>query len=121
MSCQANAVEWARIAASAAADKKATDIVALDVSGVFAITDVFLICSAVNQRQVAAVVDEIEFRLKQAGAAPPRREGQQEGRWVLLDFGDIVAHVQLREERELYGLERLWRDCPALDVAAAAV
>lgn len=121
MTSEPTAVAWARSAAGAAADKKATEIVALDVSGVLPIADVFLICSAANQRQAAAIADEIEVRVKQAGASPPRQEGRREGKWILMDFGDLVAHIQLEEERALYGLERLWRDCPALDLAAAAV
>lgn len=117
MTSGATAVSWARVAAAAAADKKATDVVAVDVSEVLVITDVFLVCSASNARQVAAVVDEIELRLKRVGAPVPRREGQRECRWVLLDFIDLVVHVQLEEERLVYGLERLWRDCPRVDLA----
>ncbi|MFN8125582.1 MAG: ribosome silencing factor [Candidatus Nanopelagicales bacterium] len=105
------------MAAAAAADKKATDIVAFDVSDVLYITDVFLICSGSNSRQVAAIVDEVETRVKQAGAPAAHKEGEHEGRWVLIDFGDLVVHVQLEEERVNYGLERLWHDRPqvALD------
>lgn len=111
------AVEWARIAAAAAADKKAEDIVAFDVSEVLVITDAFLVCTAGNPRQVAAVVDEVERRVKAAGAATVRREGQREGGWVLLDFVDLVVHVQQPETRVLYGLERLWRDQPQIDLS----
>jgi ribosome-associated protein len=73
---------------------------------------VFLLCSAANDRQIRAVVDEIEEKLRQAGARPVRREGEREGRWVLLDYLDIVIHVQHAEERVYYALERLWKDCP---------
>jgi ribosome-associated protein len=116
------AVELATAAASAASDKLATDIAVLDVSQPLVITDVFVIVSAANDRQVRAVVDAIEERLRELGAKPLRREGHQEGRWVLLDFGDIVVHVQHAEEREFYRLERLWKDCPqiAFDEPAAA-
>jgi ribosome-associated protein len=101
-------------AAEAAADKLARDIVAIDVSEKLVITDVFVLCSAANDRQVRAVVDAIEERLHGLGAKPLRREGEQEGRWVLLDFGDLVVHVQLAEERIHYAIERLWKDCPII-------
>jgi ribosome-associated protein len=110
----ARAVELARIAAEAAAEKLAADIIAYDVSEQLVITDVFLLCSAANDRQIRAVVDEIEEKMRQAGARPVRREGEREGRWVLLDYLDIVIHVQHAEERIYYALERLWKDCPRL-------
>ncbi len=112
MTATARAVELARIAAEAAAEKLAADIIAYDVSEQLVITDVFLLCSAANDRQIRAVVDEIEEKLRQAGARPARREGEREGRWVLLDYLDIVIHVQHAEERVYYALERLWKDCP---------
>ncbi|MFB9252377.1 ribosome silencing factor [Sphaerisporangium melleum] len=103
------------IAAEAAADKLADDIIAYDVSDQLVITDAFLLCSASNDRQVRAIVDEIEERLRvEAHAKPVRREGEREGRWVLLDFLDIVVHVQHEEDRTFYALERLWKDCPAI-------
>jgi ribosome-associated protein len=108
------AVELARAVAAAAADKLADDIVAFDVSEQFVITDVFVLCSAPNDRQVRAIVDAVEERLHQLGTKPVRREGEQEGRWVLLDFVDVVVHVQHAEERVFYALERLWKDCPKL-------
>jgi ribosome-associated protein len=108
------AVELGLAAAQAAADKLAHDILLLDVSEQLVITDVFLLASAPNDRQVRAVVDEIEDRLRDMGAKPVRREGAEEGRWVLLDFGDIVLHVQHEEERVYYALERLWKDCPVI-------
>jgi ribosome-associated protein len=110
----ARAVELAGIAAEAAAEKLASDIIAYDVSEQLVITDVFLLCSASNDRQVRAVVDEIEERLRQAGARPVRREGEREGRWVLLDYLDVVIHVQHADERVYYALERLWKDCPQI-------
>jgi len=112
------ATELATAAALAAADKLATDVVALDVSGQLVITDVFLLASASNDRQVRAIVDAVEERLSDLGAKPTRREGEREGRWVLLDFGDLVVHVQHADEREYYALERLWRDCPVIDLPA---
>jgi ribosome-associated protein len=108
------AVELATEAALAAADKLATDVVAIDVSEQLVITDVFLLAAAPNDRQVRAIVDAIEERLLKVGTKPVRREGEREGRWVLLDFGELVVHVQHAEEREYYALERLWRDCPTL-------
>jgi ribosome-associated protein len=109
------AVQLVKIAAEAAADKLADDILAYDVSEQLVITDAFLLCSATNDRQVRAIVDEIEERLRvEADAKPVRREGEREGRWVLLDFVDIVVHVQHEEDRTFYALERLWKDCPAI-------
>jgi ribosome-associated protein len=108
------ALELATAAAQAAADKKADDIVLLDVSEQLVITDAFVIASAPNERQVAAIVDEVEERLRLLDAKPVRREGAREGRWVLLDFVDVVVHVQHTEERTFYSLERLWKDCPAI-------
>lgn len=108
--------EMARIAALAAAEKKGTDVVVLDVSDHLVITDCFLIASASNERQVAAIIEEIEDRLREAGHRPARREGVREGRWALLDYVDIVVHVQHDEEREYYALERLWKDCPVIEI-----
>jgi ribosome-associated protein len=109
------AVELVRIAAQAASDKLADGIVAYDVSDQLIITDAFLLCSAPNDRQVRAIVDEIEERLVRAAQARPvRREGEREGRWVLLDYDEIVIHVQHAEERAYYALERIWRDCPLI-------
>ena len=114
MPASERAVELGLAAAQAAADKLATDILLLDVSEQLVITDVFLLASAPNERQVGAVVDEIEDRLRELGAKPVRREGTEEGRWVLLDFADVVVHVQHQEERIFYALERLWKDCPVI-------
>jgi ribosome-associated protein len=115
------ALELATAAAQAAADKKADDIVLLDVSEQLVITDAFVIASAPNERQVAAIVDEIEERLRLLDAKPVRREGAREGRWVLLDFVDVVVHVQHTEERTFYSLERLWKDCPTIPFTDAAL
>lgn len=105
-------------AALAAADKLAQDVVAIDVSERLPLTDAFVIASAPNERQVQAVVDNVEEKLRDLDAKPVRREGTQEARWVLLDFADIVVHVLHTEEREFYGLERLWKDCPAVPLPA---
>ncbi|KNX37491.1 ribosome silencing factor [Luteipulveratus halotolerans] len=119
MAATARAIDLARAAAAAAQDKLATDVMAIDVSDQLALTDVFVIASAESERQVSAVVDAVEERLHELQAKPIRREGQREGRWVLLDFGDIVVHVQHEEDREFYALERLWRDCPPIDLDEA--
>jgi ribosome-associated protein len=103
-------------AAEAAADKLAEDIVAFDVSEQLVITDAFLICSAPNDRQVKSIVDAVEERLRGMGAKPARREGEREGRWVLLDYVDIIVHVQHAEERLFYSLERIWKDCPTVEL-----
>lgn len=116
MTATDRALEMTRVASLAAADKKAQNIVAFDVSEQLVITDAFLLCSATNDRQVRAIVDEIEDRLREIGAKPLRREGERDGRWVLLDYADIVIHVQHEEERSFYALERLWRDCPVIDL-----
>jgi len=113
------AIELIRIAATAAADKLATDIIAYDVSEQLVITDAFLLCSAANDRQVRAIVDEIEEKLAKAGAKPVRREGEREGRWVLLDYLDVVVHIQHADERVFYALERLWKDCPQVELPVA--
>jgi ribosome-associated protein len=114
------AVELIEIAAAAAADKLASGIVAYDVSDQLVITDAFLLCSAANDRQVRAIVDEVEAKLRVAGAKPVRREGEREGRWVLLDYIDIVVHVQHSDERSFYALERLWKDCPVIPLLQLA-
>jgi ribosome-associated protein len=116
MSAAAEALEMATVAARAAASKLATDVVVIDVSGQLVITDLFVIASASNDRQVNAIVDEVEEKMRLAGHKPARREGTKEGRWVLLDFVDIVVHIQHQDEREFYSLDRLWRDCPVVAV-----
>ena len=109
-------LELAKTAALAADDKLATTVVGIDVSEQLALTDVFVIVSGSSERQVGSIVDEVEDKLREQGAKPIRREGERDGRWVLLDFGDIVVHVQHDEERDFYELERLWKDCPEIDL-----
>ena len=116
MTVSPRAHELAVAAAEAAADKLADDILAFDVGDQLVITDVFVLCSASNDRQVRAVVEGIEERLRTLGAKPVRREGEREGRWVLLDFIDIIVHVQHAEERVYYSLERIWKDCPTVEL-----
>lgn len=116
MSASERAREMALSAAQAAADKKAQDIVLIDVADQMVITDIFVLASAPNERQVQAIVDAIEEALVSLPekAKPVRREGERSGRWVLLDYVDIVVHVQHTEEREFYALDRLWKDCPTI-------
>lgn len=115
MTASERAAQLVRIAAEAAGDKLADDILAYDVSEQLVITDAFLLCSAPNDRQVRAIVDEVEKRLREeAGAKPVRREGEREGRWVLLDYADVIVHIQHEEDRMFYALERLWKDCPLI-------
>lgn len=116
MSATERALEIARAAARAAADKLAGDLEAFDVSEQLAIADVFLIVSGRTERQVGAIVDAVEDRLVELRERPLRREGYGTNRWVLLDYGDLVVHVMHVEDRAAYGLERLWRDCPAVDL-----
>jgi ribosome-associated protein len=111
------ATQLVRLAAEAAAEKLADNIIAYDVSDQLVITDAFVLCSAANDRQVRSIVDEIERRLREdAEVKPIRREGEREGRWVLLDYADIIVHVQHAEERIYYSLERIWKDCPSVEL-----
>ncbi|HSU70307.1 MAG TPA: ribosome silencing factor [Micrococcaceae bacterium] len=116
MTATESSIAIARTAARAASDKLAQDIVALDVSDRLAITDIFFIASAPSERQVNAIVDGIEEELIKANLRPVRREGRSEGRWVLLDYVEVVVHVQHEEDRVFYALERLWKDCPVVDL-----
>ena len=118
MTATDHAVTLVHTAARAASDKLAQHIIAFDVSDQLAITDAFLLASATNDRQVKSIVDEIEDKLREIGAKPVRREGERDGRWVLIDYAEIVVHVQHTEEREFYALERLWRDCPVIAMPA---
>ena len=122
MTASDRARELVNIAALAADSKQGEDLVALDVSGPLPLTDIFLLVTGRNERNVVAIAGEIEDKMIEAGAKPLRREGRQEGRWILLDFGDVVVHVFHEEDRMYYSLERLWKDCPAipLDIPAPA-
>ena len=121
MSATPYAIELAHAAAHAASQKKASDIIAIDVSQRLALTDVFLVVSAGNERQVMAVVDAVEEALHQAGAKRRMREGYSQAHWVLLDYNDIVVHVQREEDREFYAMERLWKDCPQIELPASVL
>jgi len=121
MTISPQARETVRRAVVAASSKKAEEIVALDVSDQLAITDAFVVCSANSDRQVRAVVDAVEAALDEVDIDPIRREGEKTGRWVLLDYGDVVVHVQHGEERAFYDLVRLWKDCPVIDLSELGV
>ena len=121
MTATEHALQLVHAAARAASDKLAQQIIAFDVSEQLAITDAFVLASATNDRQVKAIVDEIEAKLREIGAKPIRREGERDGRWVLIDYGDVVVHGQHEEERTFYALERLWRDCPMIALPADVV
>ena len=116
MAATERALDWTIRAAHAAAEKKATDTVAIDVSDKLAITDVFLVLTGSNDRQVKAISDAVEEALDKIDVDPVRREGQATGRWILLDYVDIVVHIQHEEERAFYDLERLWKDCPYIEL-----
>ena len=116
MTATENAVSLLRIAAAAAEEKGGEDLVALDVSEPLPLVDVFLIVTGRNERNVIAISNEIEEKMIEAGVKTIRREGRAEGRWILLDVGDLVVHVFHEEERLYYGLERLWKDCPVVSL-----
>jgi len=112
-----DAKEISIAAAQAASDKKAEDIVVLDVAALLVITDYFVICTGRNDRQVKTIADEVEEQLRVGyGVKPIGREGVREARWVLLDFGDLVVHIFQPEERDFYRLERLWGDAPRVSL-----
>lgn len=115
----AESLDMLKIAAEAADSKGGEDLVALDVSEPLPLVDVFLLVTGRSERNVAAIADEVEDKLNEAGHKRLRREGRAESRWVLLDFGDLVVHVFHQEERAFYALERLWKDCPVLPVEVA--
>lgn len=118
MTAQRNSIESARIAARAADRIKAGDIAAFDVSQPLPITDLMLVATGESERQVIAIADEIQkdLYLQDGGRQPLTVDGRSEGRWIVLDFGDIVVHVMHREAHDFYGLERLWGDCPRVDL-----
>lgn len=118
MAATERAVELTIAAARAAAEKKAEEIIAIDVSERLALTDVFLVLSGSNDRQVRAIVDAVEEAMARAGAKRRMREGFEEAHWVLLDYDEIMIHVQQAEDREYYALERLWKDCPVIPLPA---
>jgi ribosome-associated protein len=120
MTATEHAIELTRAAARAADERQATDQIGLDVSETLPYADVFLIASGRNVRMVLSIAEEIEDKLREGyDLKALRREGTDLGRWVLLDFGDLVVHVFHEEEREYYSLERLWRDAPVVPLELA--
>lgn len=115
-----SAADMLQIAADAARAKGGEDLLALNVSEPLPLVDIFLLVTGNSERNVAAIADEIEDRMIEAGYKRVRREGRSEARWVLLDFGDLIVHVFHEEERTYYGLERLWKDCPVVPIAEPA-
>ena len=120
MAASEESLEWARISARAAAELKATTVAAIDVSERLVLTEVFLVVSGSTDRQVRSLVDAVDEALLKAGVRRKRREGFDEGHWVLVDYGDLVVHVQQDEDREFYALERLWADCPSIALPVEA-
>lgn len=118
MTATATAIKIANIAASAAADKLAENQVALDVSDLMPLTDIFLISSGRNERQVQSISDEIQVKMLEAGHRLLREEGKSGGRWILLDFGDVICHVMHEQDRSFYSIERLWKDSPVVKLEA---
>lgn len=118
MTATPESIALARTAAAAAFDKVATSVIAIDVSDRLVLTDIFVVASGETSRQVRAIVDAVDEAMHKAGADRLRREGYEvEAHWVLIDYGDVVVHVQQDEDREYYALERLWGDCPTIDVS----
>ena len=107
-------VERTQIAARAVADKFGTELVALDLSEQSVLSEVFLIVTATNTKMVDSIADEVEEKLRLAGDKPLRREGTAE--WILLDYSDLVVHIQSSELRRYYMLDRLWNDCPKIEL-----
>ena len=117
MTAATTIIDAVRIAAAAADRVKANDIVAFDVTDLLAFTEVMMIASASNERQVLAIAEEVEKDLHlKARLSPRSRERLTEGQWILLDYGDFVIHIMHQESRDYYGLERLWRDQPTIDL-----
>jgi ribosome-associated protein len=108
--------EELKIALKAADDKKAVDLLALDISGIASFASYFLLCSGESSRQIQAIADEIAKKMKENGIRPNHIEGYTPGEWVLLDYNDLVVHIFSRKARAYYDLERLWRDAKRLDV-----
>jgi len=119
VTASARARELLTVVARAADSKQGEDLVALDVSGPLPLTDIFFLATGRNERNVQAIAGEIEDQMLETGAKALRREGRAEGRWILLDFGDVVAHIFHEEDRLYYSLERLWKDCPAIPIEVA--
>lgn len=114
MSARESTIRLTRLAASAIDEKLGTDLVAIDLSEQMVLSEVFLIATGRNEKQVEAIADEVERVLSLAGEKPARRERSES--WVLLDYSDLVVHIQSEEARKYYMLDRLWNDCPTIDL-----
>ena len=114
MSARESTIRLTRLAASAIDEKLGTDLVAIDLSEQMVLSEVFLIATGRNEKQVEAIADEVERVLSLAGEKPARRERSES--WVLLDYSDLVVHIQSEEVRKYYMLDRLWNDCPTIDL-----
>ena len=119
MAASKKVIENTQIAAQAISDKLGTDIVAIDMTDQLVLSEVFLIATGQNDRQIDAIVDSVLEKLAAVGEKPLRREGS--GEWVLLDYSDLVVHVQSKELRNYYMLERLWNDCPRIPLEVSEV
>lgn len=116
MSASERALALTQAAARAASDKKAENLVAFDVSAHMPLADVFLIVSGTNERHVISIAEGVEDSLLKTGDKAVRREGMRDGRWALMDFNDVLVHVMHDEDRVYYDLERLWKDCPVVEL-----
>jgi ribosome-associated protein len=116
VSASERALQLVQVVAIAASDKVAENLIALDVSEKMPLTDIFFLASGRNERQVAAISDSLEEKMLEVGVKLLRREGKSQGRWILLDFGEITCHVMHEEDRVFYSLERLWSDCPVVEL-----
>ncbi len=110
-----------RVAAQAALDRKAFHLVALEVSELTSYTDSFLLCSAASDRQVGAIADAVEERLRASGRRPLHVEGAPRSDWMLLDYGDFIVHVFTEDKRSYYGLDSLWGDAERLDQSSLGI
>jgi ribosome-associated protein len=109
-------LEHTQIAAAAAIEKLGSDLLAIDLSGQMLLSEVFLLISGGNERQIDAIADEVERQLSLLGEKPTRRESSEN--WILLDYQDLVVHVQTQQARQYYNLDRLWNDCPSIKLDA---
>jgi len=114
MPASKSVTELTQVAARAIADKIGTEMIAIDLSDQMVLSEVFLIATGANIRQVDAIADEVEEKLRLIGEKPARREGTDE--WILLDYSDLVVHIQSAELRRYYMLDRLWNDCPTIEL-----
>lgn len=114
MPASKSVTELTQVAARAIADKFGTEMIAIDLSDQMVLSEVFLIATGANIRQVDAIADEVEEKLRLIGKKPARREGTDE--WILLDYSDLVVHIQSADLRRYYMLDRLWNDCPTIEL-----